>query len=257
MLKSTIRKIILIAAIAFTTSSHATVIGVFGGYSSKSSLINNLTNMGHTVTDLGVNVTSDLSAFDSVWGVSAFDVIDATEQNFLFNYLLSGGGLYLTGERPCCEALNSSVTNFVNSVLDTGTVQIGGIGDQGSSATVNQNVVGNLANNPNLITSWSPNASGGISGVSGDNVFATSNSTGNTVAAAWQFDDLVGDLGKLVVMMDVNWLSGTSQLAALENIETFLSSEKVSAPVPSPSVLLLFSLSLIAMGIARRKKHQP
>ncbi|GGF56599.1 hypothetical protein [Alteromonas lipolytica] len=241
-------------------TANASVIALFGDRGEKNTVANKLMSLGHTVTTFGTNINGDLSVYDSVWGISAFDPLSTSEQTVLSNYLASGGGLYLTGERPCCETLNSSLTSFVNGVLDAPTVQIGGLGDAGSVGYINPTVVGNLANLPNTVTTWSPNASGGISGVLANNVFA-STATNVTNAAAWDMDDLVGDAGRLVVMMDVNWHTN-GQLDLLENIEVFLSSASILQQTPTPqvnvsaptnSVYMLLGLAGIVM--MRRKKR--
>lgn len=256
------KKLTTLLAITLLTASHyasASAIALFGDYtSSKSSLNTKLVGMGHTVTVLGDNITGSLSGYDSIWGVNAFDPLSASEMSLLSDYVSSGGGLYLTGERPCCEVLNSSLTTFVNSIVDGGSIQIGGLGDKGSISTINSSVVGNLASAPNTVTSWSPRVSGGISGVTGDNVFAYTPDD-SVVAAAWDMDDLINDAGRLVVMMDVNWL-GTSQNDLLENIEVFLSGASVitkKAPVvaaSAPGNLLLVSFGLAGLLSLRRRK---
>ena len=208
------------------------------------------------MTNLGTNINQDLSSFSSVWGVSAFDVISSQEQSYLSDYLSTGGGVYLTGERPCCESLNQSLTTFVNTVVDGGGIQVGGLGDQGSFATINQSVVGNLAQSPNSLTTWSPSASGGMAGVAANNIFA-STSGGGVVAAAWDMEDLIGDSGRMVLMMDVNWLSGTNQLNTLENIEVFLAGAEVASndgDVPVPSSIALLGLGFAGLSLVRKKK---
>jgi len=212
--------------------------------------------MGHTVTNLGADATQNLSSFDSVWGVSAFDPLSATEQSNLASFLSAGGGLYLTGERPCCETLNASLTTFVNSVVLGGGIQIGGLGDQGNLAAVNSSVVGNLAAAPNLVSTWTPSASGGITGLNADNIFATSNSTSTAIAGAWDMSDLVNNSGRMVVMMDVNWLS-SSQFDLLENVESFLAGPQQAnnnpPSIPAPTAFILLSMGLVALGLKRKK----
>lgn len=250
----------IFATLIFTQSAQASLIGIFGDRGEKNTLASNLTAFGHSVTVFGDDISGNLSAYDSIWGVSAFDAISSTEQSALSDYLASGGGLYLTGERPCCEVLNQSLTTFVNGVVDGPTVQIGGLGDAGSSSSINQTVVGNLASAPNSVSSWTPNASGAISGVVDDNIFAYTSSN-QVIAAAWDMDDLVDDAGRLVVMMDVNWLSNSGQLDLLENIEVFLNNATVlQAPPQQPQVaasapasLLIMILGVFGVSAARRK----
>lgn len=254
-MKNTIQKLFLAGSLICSASiASASMIGVFGNYY-DSNLQSNLSSLGHTVVDLGTNVNQDLSAFDSVFGTSAFETISTTEAALLTSFVNNGGGLYLTGERPCCEALNDSVETVVNSLLAGSNVQIGGQGDAGSSMTINSNVVGGLASMPNIITTWNPSASGAISGVSGDNIFASVNNM--VTAAAWDMVDLVGNSGRLIVMMDVNWhvSPDANDLNILQNIETFLSaataSQSAADPVSSPSILALFALGL---GVLLRRR---
>lgn len=237
--------------LAVSGIANAGLIGVFGDYY-QSNLQSNLVGLGHTVTYLGAEVNQDLSAFDSVWGVSAFNPLSATESSYLSSFLTSGGGLYLTGERPCCEALNDSVQSFLNSVVLGGGIQVGDLGDAGSSMTINASAVGGLASLPNTVTTWKPGASGAIGGVSGDNVFAFNGS--KITAAGWDMSDLIGNSGRIMLMMDVNWHSGadSNDLAILENIEVFLDGATANtAQVPEPSTLAIFALGI--MGLASRK----
>ncbi len=234
---------------------NAGVIGVFGDYN-NSNLVSNLSSLGHTVTYLGAEAEQDLSSYDSVWGVSAWNILSTTEQGYLSSYLGQGGGLYLTGERSCCETLNDSVETFLNSVVLSAGLQIGDLGDAGSSATINSTAIGGLASAPNTVLNWDTSIFGGISGVSGDNIVATSSTTGTTVAAAWDMSDLLNNSGRVMLAMDVNWHSNANgnDLAILENIEVFLSGATANAvSVPEPSVLAIFALVLFGLGARRHK----
>ena len=257
-MKNLVVSSLLLSCILVSANVHASLIAVFGDRAEKLDLSTNLRNLGHTVVDLGVDFIAPLEQYDSVWGVhAANDTISAIERDFLTSFINAGGGVYLTGERPCCEALNDSVSDVVNDVVIGGGIQIGGLGEQGSNVTINQNVVGNLANSPNLVNTFTVLGAGGISGLLAENILATSDSQ-TAIAAAFDSHNLVNDAGRLVVVQDVDWLNSDNNddnLAFLENVEVFLSSAKQANNVPEPSVLAMLGLGLIGMTSLRKRRH--
>ena len=65
-----------------------------------------------------------------------------------------------------------------------------------------------------------------MSGVVGENILVTG--LGNvTVGAVWNCGDLIGNAGRITILMDVNWLAGGGRLPLIENLHTFL---KEAAP---------------------------
>lgn len=199
---------------------------VFGTYYSRSSAVAELQSLGASVT-LADALPADLAPFDAIWMVTAFSTISASDRAQLIAFIKDGNGVYLTGERPCCEELNTSVELLVNEIVAGGGISVGGIGDIGSSSNLfpfNSTAVGGITTTPHAIANWSPSASGGMVGVAPANVLSASN-TGTPVAAAWDGAQLVGGAGRLVVMMDVNWFSSlgsASNKFALANIHQFL-----------------------------------
>jgi hypothetical protein len=202
-----------------------------------------LTNAGYSVTE-SPTLPLDLSSFSQVWWVDA-TAPTQDEQNQLINFAQSGKGVFLTGERPCCEDLNAADQTIVNSVVVGGGITVGGQGDVCSCNAplpVNPNVVGNLATQPHSITSWQPSAPGGMANVPDSSVFSYYQpgdlSTRQVVAAAWDRSSTVGN-GRLVVFMDINWPEAASRAAnwsdVAENVAFFLSG--LSSP-PSPPILL-------------------
>jgi len=81
-------------------------------------------------------------------------------------------------------------------------------------------------------TSWNTLAPGGMVNVLPQNQFILA-TTFVTIAGAWDAPDLVGGYGRLVIMMDVNWLGApyfnTESYAILGNITRYL----VHAPAPN------------------------
>jgi hypothetical protein len=189
-----------------------------------------LTASGFTVTALPgqTSLPSGLSSYDEVWHYG-IDVPTTDDQQALISYAKSGKGVFLTGERPCCEQENQADAAILNSLVVTvggiGVGNLGDIGDCSDKESVNQQAVGNIATYPNRLTTWHPQCPGGLSNIASRNVFASS-ASGAPVAAVWGSDDVIGG-GKVVLLMDVNWAQTTyqdpgtfSQIA--QNIGAFL-----------------------------------
>jgi hypothetical protein len=200
-----------------------------------------LTAAGYSVTELPT-LPADLSSFGQVWWVSASPMTTA-EQNQLINFEETGRGVYLTGERPCCEDLNAADQTIVNSVVSGGGITVGNQGDVcgcNSPLPVNPTVVGNLATQPHTVTSWQPNAPGGMAGVPASSVFSyyqPDEFTTQVAAAAWDRPSTVGQ-GRLAVFMDVNWPEAASRAAnwsdVAENVALFLSGRSSPPSPPGP-----------------------
>ena len=206
-----------------------------------------LTSAGYSVTE-SATLPEDLSSFGQVWWVDSGPPSEA-EQDQLINFAQSGKGVYLTGERPCCEALNDADQSIVNAVVVGGNnITIGHQGDVcGCNAPlpVSPNVVGSLATRPHTVTSWTPDAPGGMAGVPDSSVFSyyqPNPSTKQVVAAAWDRASTSGN-GRLVVFMDINWPEATNDIhtrganwtQVAENVAFFLSG--LTSP-PTPPILL-------------------
>ena len=149
----------------------------------------------------------DLSDYGSIWHFGAEAPISPSDAERLIAFARSGGGLYLTGERPCCEALNASVQNIVRALVPNGqAVTVGGQGDLCGCVVdmpVSPNVVGGVAERPFRLSTWTPVAAGVLGNVGADNVFASHEA--RTAAAVWDSPDVLGG-GRLAVFMDINWV---------------------------------------------------
>lgn len=168
-----------------------------------------LTTAGYTVTE-SATLPADLTAFGQVWWVDT-SAPTSDEQAQLIAFEHAGGGVFLTGERPCCEELNTADTSMINAMVGGGGVTAGGQGDLCSCTEamgVNQGVVGSLVHTPFNVTTWTPSQPGGMLGVASSSVFSYYQpgdvTTRAVTAAAWNRSSLVGG-GRLVVFMDVNW----------------------------------------------------
>jgi hypothetical protein len=86
-------------------------------------------------------------------------------------------------------------------------VQVGGLGDANyalEAVPTNANALDGLSTTPFVVDDVVMDAPGGMGGVSGANVIATAPGSQMPVAAAWNEDQLVGGLGHVAVVMNVN-----------------------------------------------------
>jgi hypothetical protein len=215
-------------------SSKVLIFGT-GDYSNTESL----TNLATILTAAGYQVTTDsvlpedLSGYGAIWYV-ATTPIDAASADRLVAFAQSGKGLYLTGERPCCEELNASVAGIIDRlVLTVGGTVVGGLGDPFFATgplPVNPSVTGQVASRPFTLSTWQPSAPGGMGNVGAENVFAyVDNDAGSRtpVAAIWGSDRVFGG-GRLAILMDINWLESgywdaESAYKVAQNLGLFLS----------------------------------
>ncbi|MEM9458203.1 MAG: immunoglobulin-like domain-containing protein [Myxococcota bacterium] len=212
-------------------------------YTISNAVATSLQGMGHTVTTEG-QLPQDLSSYDVIWHFGAFSAPTAQEQTRLADFLAAGGGLHMTGERPCCDDMNDGWDDFVAAVVIGGdSLTIGRQGDisavgggYASPYQVNQDVQGQVAGSPHQVDTLHLAASGGIDGLDDpDNILAIGNGS-VPVGAVWDSADLVGNAGRLSLIMDVNWVGSTyfplqDNESMLQNLQVFLQGGQGSAPI--------------------------
>jgi len=205
-------------------ASNVLVVEPDTAYGKGTALVADLTALGHTAT-LSTTIPADLSAYAAIWYVEAFNAIPQASQDALRAFIQAGGGVHLTGERPCCETVNASVQAIVNSVVVGGGITVGGLGDPPAPFPFNQAAVGGVTTQPNALTDWPAGAPGGMLGLDPENVLASSASV--AVGAVWDSSELVGGKGRLTVLLDWDWFTVAPQaqrLPVIENIQNFLGS---------------------------------
>jgi hypothetical protein len=183
-------------------------------------LVETLTSLGYGVDRSG-RLPTDLSGYEVIWHVEAYRGLATGEPERLAAFVQSGGGLYLTGERPCCEELNESVQRTLQLAGISG-VQVGGLGDIAGPFTFNANAVGGIAQTPNVLLDFVPDSPGGMDGIGGvghANVFASNGQI--AVGAAWDADSLDG-AGRIALLMDIDYLGKETRRPIIQNIQNFL-----------------------------------
>jgi hypothetical protein len=182
-----------------------------------------------------------LKQYRAIWYVST-EPLSLTAQSALETFVRFGGAVYLTGggAGPCCGDLNSADQTVIDSLVSGGGVQVGdqGYADTGNAPeAVNASAIDDVALTPNVLSTWTPSAPGGMSGVSSpDELTSTTFSEQSApTGAAWDRSSMVGGQGRLAILMDITWLesefwdqSTAAQMAI--NLESFLMS---AIPVPA------------------------
>jgi hypothetical protein len=190
-----------------------------------------LQHIGYAVT-LTSRLPRDLASYHAIWMIGT-NAISGGDQATLTGFVRAGGGLYLTGERPCCEALNESDEVILRHLVANPLIRIGDGRDVENSSIFhdkfNPDAIGGLTQVPNSLSSWQVSAPGVITGMGYRNevTFAEQLPLVVPTGAAWSSSELPGGRGNIVVMMDINWLeSGYGDLPEAErfaaNIERFL-----------------------------------
>lgn len=249
----------LMGLVFMASSAFAANMLVFGDRpTEQASLTTILTGLGHTVTNSSA-MPASFAGYNVVWHVRISSAMSPAEEAQMSSYILGGGSVYFTGERPCCDAANVSIQDVLRSVVSGGsTIQVGNLGDIGGSYTFNPAAPGGISTTPNALSAWTPSASGGMANIPAANIFATG-AGAVTVGAVFGPSDMNSGVGRAVVLMDVNYLLSDPALSQIiANIALFLQSgapaAAVTVPTLSPAMLfLLVALVLGAAGWSRRR----
>ncbi|HKB24800.1 MAG TPA: FecR family protein [Methylomirabilota bacterium] len=226
----------------FKPAGTPTGILVFGDRANGSTLSSDLAGFGHTVTMNVSTLPMNLSSFGTIWHISAFAALTADEQTRLAAFLALGRGLHLTGEHQlgCCDALNNSLVPFLRSVVVGGSgITLSGFGSPSGPYSFNSSARGRITTTPNVLTTWTAFAPGGIGGISGANVLVTS-ANGTPVGAVWDSGDLVRGAGRLTLLLDSDWIFGelgfsnANRLLVIKNIETYIDDPPVLLSLSGP-----------------------
>jgi hypothetical protein len=185
-----------------------------------------LTGLGHNVTSdisIGATLPADLSSFDSIWVIQLVP-ITGVQQTALADFVRGGGGLYLTGERPCCEPVNAG-NQFLLNELTPDVTQIGNQGEGGDLFTAG-NDTWSITTTPNAVPTWLTGEAGLMDMIPAINQ-VYNHANGKTGAAAWAGEELNKGAGCVYIAMDLSWWFPAihpeqDKSLITENIQTFL-----------------------------------
>ncbi|QDU66737.1 hypothetical protein [Engelhardtia mirabilis] len=172
---------------------------------------------------------TDLDAYAVLWCAETFGSLTLAQEQALVEFVQSGRGLHLSGERDaCCSAANAFVQRILDGLLVNG-VTVGGAGDVSGPYLVNPSAAGNADSQPNDLAQLPLCAAGALVGsIAPKNVLAAG-VTDLVVAAVFEGSDLIGGLGRVSVVMDTDWefLAGCENpnadaFEAIANIASFL-----------------------------------
>ncbi|MEC9432898.1 MAG: VPLPA-CTERM sorting domain-containing protein [Pseudomonadota bacterium] len=234
---------------------------VYGNYSSAvSTAVSRLQGLGHTVTS-GTTLPGDITSYDTVYFVGISAAENAAQEQQLVDFVEAGGGLYLQGERACCETANEFAERIVKDLLaePDQLVTIGGLGDINGPFSYNTDAFGgHMAGVSDLVT----NQQGGISWTGdADNIYM-SGSPAYAIVAGWSGADFTAGTGSVIVSMDINWILNSNSAEHFNAFQTAMTEgwNTVVAPPPSSEVPLpaaapLLLAGLGALGVARRRRR--
>lgn len=189
----------------------------------RAGLVTELTALGLPVTNVAA-LPDDLTPFGTIWHVSAFTALTPAEQTRLADYVNSGRGLHLTGERPCCDTLNDSIETLVNSLVAGGGISVGRLGDVNGPYAFHPGAQGGVTTVPNPLGGFIASASGGMAGfgLPDPRVLATG-AGARVVGGVWDCGNMTSGAGRVTVLMDVNWFSNIqNRPQTVENIQEYL-----------------------------------
>lgn len=244
------------------SSAFAANMLVFGDRSAEQAALTTiLTGLGHTVTNTGA-MPASFAGYNAVWDVQIFSALTPAQEAQMISYIQSGGAVYFTGERPCCDIANGSIQNVLRAVVaGGGTIQVGNLGDINAPYAFNPAALGGISTTPNALSTWTPSASGGMANIPAANVFATGAASA-TVGAVYGPGNMTGGVGRAVVLMDVNYLlSDPAVNQIVTNIAFFLQNGQGGAPVApvfvptlSPAMLIFLAALLLGAAVWARRR---
>lgn len=211
---------VMFSALTIVSSASAGVVSIVGNRFELNTIASEFTSYGDTVVRYNVGWSSltsaqldDIFASDIVWEGDIFAPISAGVQNRMATFVDNNGGLFLTGERPCCESHNNGVEALARNVTNDSSILVGDLGFDLFSHTFSNSPT-TILTAPNDIRGQAAqhNGPGRVTlsgGSTNDACFTVSKvSASSTVdyctAAAWGPDELRNSQGRLVVYGDIN-----------------------------------------------------
>jgi len=201
--------LIAVAAIAATSQPAlgANVL-VAGSAPGASTIKVYLESLGHSVTYFSVDtLPTSLAPYSAVW-VHTTNSLGVDNLLRLEAFVESGRGVYINGEHGlCCAEASANGDLLVDlTVAGSGSIIVGGGFSSGSlNGSPNATAVGGITQTPYAPPHMALAGAGNILGVAAGNQLITS--AGNVLAAAWSDADMASGAGRIVIVMDSNWIA--------------------------------------------------
>lgn len=198
-------------------------------------LENILVSAGYGV-DVSESLPKHLTQYKAIWFLDT-EPLSSSQESELEAFVAAGHGVYLTGEQPSAEScvqLDEADTSVIDDLVTGGGVQAGGPDSADNEVApnpVNTSAIDDVAETPNVLTTWTPAGPGEMSGVAADNVLTTTDfdQEPTPTGAVWDGSNMSSGTGRLAILMNINWLEVESwdQTTATQmavNLERFLMS---------------------------------
>lgn len=290
MLKLVSKIKFLFILLIITSSSQAALISLVGERSEIGNIQAGFIAQGDTVNwynttwnNLSSTQLDSVFSADIVWEADIFNSFSSNVANRMINFTGNNGGLFLTGERICCEAHNDAIENLAKTLTGDAGLLVGGLGYDIYNHSFSSSPT-TILTGPNDIRGQNALHSGPgqvspTGGVNSNACFVTSDNGNICSAAAWGADILPGNQGRLVIYGDVNSqpnLVSNYSGEQFENIRDFLlagfsggvdvcianpnlpgcpgNGNPPPVPVPEPTTLSLIGLGLLGLRFVRKQK---
>lgn len=209
----------------------ASTIVLTGEHPQREALTAMLIEEGHQVRHAPLPRLELLESADVAWHLGMGE-LDATSRDHLLGFMIGGGGVMLTGDALALTGLDTSYEDLIGRA----------IGNRGAASGIdinlkpqpegvhsfNPDAPGGATVDPTPLTTWQPIGVGAIAGLPFDNVLTLA-PNGAVTAAIWSDADLdVG--GRLIVMMDTDWVARGGAGVVANNLVRFLATQPELVP---------------------------
>lgn len=221
---------------------------------SSDSVIQDLTDLGHTVTT-GVTPLTDYSSYDQVWDLRSLSIIRGADMIAMGDFLSDGGRMYITGEIVFARSRNSSIVDFVD-FIEAGTISLHNIETSGQQIFTPE---GAVVNTPNVLDTLTYSGATRASTTGGFLVTEYWNHWGYGSTIGWNYGDIAtAPDSRMLISFDSQVLNPAYHGNAnvwVENAVVYLTGHGTAEQVVAAPLFAIPEPATGHIGVDRAKRH--